>query len=120
MLRSTFPNLVIILLALSLSSCASTGFNDSAASSETVWIDVRAVEEYRQDHIEGDMNVPLQAMSAASLSSLNIDSDADIRLYCGSGVRAGQAQAIFEQAGFSNVSNAGGISNVREARKINQ
>ena len=42
----------------------------------------------------------------------------EIRFYCASGGRAGRAQAMFEEAGFTNVSNAGGIEDAREQRQL--
>lgn len=106
-----------------LVSCASMepDLQASTVSPEAVWIDVRTVQEYQDDHIDGDRNMPLQSLNADTLvSQVGLPLDADIRLYCVAGVRAGRAQTIFEQAGFTNVSNAGGISDVREVRKLGQ
>jgi phage shock protein E len=119
--RSVFFLLLSSLLLLSCSSTMLMDANTPAANSDTVWIDVRTVEEYQEDHIDGDRNMPVQGLNAATLrSQLNLPVNTDIRLYCVSGVRAGRAQAIFEEAGFTNVTNAGGISNVRDARKLNR
>jgi phage shock protein E len=87
------------------------------AAAEPIWIDVRTVEEYASDHIEGDVNVPLAALDTAALADA-YGKDAELMLYCRSGNRAGQAQAILEAAGFSNVDNAGGIADVRQLRGI--
>lgn len=109
----------LLLLVTALASCSSVMPEHPAATAETVWIDVRTVEEYEADHIDGDRNMPVQELSSNTLrSQLNLPSDADIRLYCVSGVRAGRAKLIFEEAGFSNVINAGGISDAREARNL--
>lgn len=83
---------------------------------ETVWVDVRTVEEYQQDHIEGDLNLPLHTLEDRSLAS-RFDQDDEIMLYCRSGGRAEQALEIFEAAGFGNVHNAGGIEDAREMRE---
>lgn len=83
---------------------------------ETVWVDVRTVEEYQHDHIEGDINLPLQTLEDQSLQT-RFDQDDEIMLYCRSGVRAGQAREIFEAAGFTNVHNVGGIEDAREVRE---
>lgn len=83
---------------------------------ETVWVDVRTVEEYQQDHIKGDINLPLQTLEGLSLQS-RFDQDDEIMLYCRSGARAGQALEIFEAAGFADVHNAGGIEDAREMRE---
>lgn len=83
---------------------------------ETVWVDVRTVEEYQQDHIEGDLNLPLDTLESQLLQS-RFDQDDEIRLYCRSGGRAERALEIFETAGFSDVRNVGGIEDAREIRE---
>lgn len=84
---------------------------------DQVWIDVRTTEEYAADHIDGDANIPLAQLDATALAT-QYGKDAEIVLYCRSGNRAGQAQALLQAAGFTNVSNAGGIAEVRTQRSI--
>ena len=96
-----------------------TGFGLFAnlALADTVWVDVRTVEEHQDDHIEGDLNLPLQSLDEQALLS-TFDKDDEIILYCRSGQRAGQAMDIFRDAGFTNIINAGGINDAREQRGI--
>jgi len=89
----------------------------SSVSADPVWIDVRTIEEYQADHIEGDANIPLADIDVDKLIE-TYGKDAEIMLYCRSGNRAGQALTILETAGFSHVENAGGITDVRELRKL--
>lgn len=89
----------------------------SAVWAEQVWIDVRSDEEHQKDHIDGDAHVPLATIDADALAA-QYGKDAEIMLYCRSGNRAGQAKDLLEQAGFTNVTNAGGITAVRELRKL--
>ncbi len=98
--------------SLVLAACVS-------ASQESVWIDVRTVEEYNADHIDGDANIPLASIDAEALAAM-YGKDTQINLYCRSGNRAGQAKTILEAAGFTNVVNAGGIGDAREVRNIAQ
>lgn len=86
---------------------------------EPVWIDVRTAEEYLEDNIQGDMNIPLAVLSPESLTEI-IGRDQEIYLYCRSGNRAGQAQTLLEEAGFTNVHNAGGIEDARQMRAISK
>jgi len=86
-------------------------------SADPVWIDVRTVEEYQADHIDGDANIPLAELDAKKLAE-TYGNDAEIMLYCRSGNRAGQALTILETAGFSHLVNAGGINDVRALRDI--
>lgn len=98
-------------------SCLLAG--PATAADDAVWIDVRTVEEYSADHIDGDANVPLASIDTDALAA-RFGKDAEINLYCRSGNRAGQAKTLLEAAGFTNVNNVGGISDVRELRQIAQ
>lgn len=107
--------LFLLLFTVFLMSCSSM----QADSPDTVWIDVRTIEEYQEDHINGDRNIPIQSMSAASIvDQLGLDADTPIGLYCFSGGRAGRALTILEEAGYTNAFNAGGISDARERRGL--
>jgi phage shock protein E len=92
-------------------------FGAGAACADPVWIDVRSVEEYATDHIDGDANIPLATLDATALAT-TYGKDAELMLYCRSGNRAGQAMEILKAAGFTHVSNAGGISDVRTLREL--
>lgn len=98
--------IIRILSTLSLSLLA------SFALAEERWIDVRTIEEYQVDHIEGHANIPLATIQASGTLA-GISKDDEIHLYCRSGRRAGEAMAILEAAGFTNVVNDGGIDDVR-------
>ncbi len=87
----------------------------AALQAEPVYIDVRTVEEYAADHIEGDLNLPLAELDVAALGE-RFGKDAEIVLYCRSGNRAGQAMQQLVDAGFTQVSNAGSIDAVRKLR----
>ena len=87
----------------------------AALQAEPVYIDVRTVEEFSADHIEGDLNLPLAELDAAALAE-RFGKDAELVLYCRSGNRAGQAMQQLVAAGFTNVSNAGSIGDVRNLR----
>ena len=100
-------------LVLSLLLLTTTAF----AQSQPVWIDVRTVEEFSTDHIEGDANIPLASSDVEKLAA-EYGKDAEIMLYCRSGNRAGQAKALLEQAGFTHITNAGGITDVRKLRDL--
>ena len=107
-MKITFRKLTALLVLLA---------SASTAWAEPVWIDVLTTEECAVDHIDGDVNIPLAELDAAALAT-QYGKDAEIALYCRSGNRAGQAEALLEATGFTQVSNAGGIGDVRELRKI--
>lgn len=121
--RILSSKLLVLLFTVILASCSSMDSSQNTAASmadtDTVWIDVRTIEEYENDHIDGDRNIPIQTMSAATIiDQLGLDQDTKIGLYCASGGRAGRALIMLEEAGFTNAFNAGGISDARELRQL--
>lgn len=90
-------------------------FTSAGAAADPVYIDVRTVEEFSSDHIDGDLNLPLAELDADALAA-RFGKDAELVLYCRSGNRAGQALDKLVAAGFSNVSNGGGIADMRKLR----
>ena len=100
--------------------CLAIGlFFSTSVFADTVWIDVRSVEEYQADHIEGDVNMPFRQIGGL-IEQLVADKDADIRLYCVVGVRAGIALLTLKSKGYTNVSNVRGIDDVRKLRNISE
>ncbi len=87
------------------------------AFAEARWVDVRSEEEYREDGIPGDPNIPHEAAVEEVLRRFP-DKSTELRLYCRSGRRAGLALDALKQAGYTKVSNAGGIEEVRKARGL--
>jgi phage shock protein E len=86
-------------------------------NAEALWVDVRSEQEYQQSHITGDLHIPYQSI-VAGLEKDSIEKDATIKLYCRSGGRAGKAKKSLEAAGYTDVSNAGGIDDVRKERNL--
>ncbi|PCI43689.1 MAG: sulfurtransferase [Moraxellaceae bacterium] len=101
------------LLPLSFLSLSSLSY------AETVWIDVRTSVEYSLDSIEGDVRIS-HGDIVQEASQLFPNKDTEIRLYCRSGGRAGVALSSLKKAGYSNVSNAGGIEDARKERGLSQ
>ena len=72
--------------------------------------DVRTPEEYSEKHFAGAENLPIQDIEAGKMP--DIDKSTKIYLYCRSGVRAASAAKYLSEAGFVNVVNLGGLSDV--------
>lgn len=87
----------------------------AALADQAVWIDVRTAEEYAEHHIDGEINIPHQQI-AEQIGQHVTDKNAEIRLYCRSGKRAGIAKKALEEAGYTHVINAGGIGDVEPVR----
>lgn len=109
-------NKMALVMSLSLALFCS-GLAAAEADNVTVWIDVRSSVEHMVTSIEGD---PLISHSdiVEGVSALYPDSDTQIKLYCLSGGRAEQAKVALEHAGYTNVSNVGGIEDARKLRQL--
>lgn len=70
-----------------------------------VLLDVRSEDEYREGHVEGSINIPLNKLAA-----INLPKENPIFVYCLSGGRAGRAAAFLNKMGYEAV-NIGGVSN---------
>ena len=84
------------------------GVKEYSTTDGAVLLDVRTPDEYRQGHIPGSKNVPLQSIS--KVAGMIDNKSTSIFVHCLSGARSGQAAAILKQMGYTNVKNIGGIS----------
>lgn len=84
------------------------GVKEYSVTDGAVLLDVRTPDEYRQGHIPGSKNVPLQSIDKVTVMINN--KATPIFVHCLSGSRSRQAAAILQQMGYTNVKNIGGIS----------
>ena len=84
------------------------GVREYNATPGAVLLDVRTPDEYRQGHIPGSKNVPLQSID--KVAGMIDNKATPIFVHCLSGARSRQAAAVLQQMGYSNVKNIGGIS----------
>ncbi|HEX9244261.1 MAG TPA: rhodanese-like domain-containing protein [Anaeromyxobacter sp.] len=69
-------------------------------------VDVRTQAEFRSGAYKGAVNVPLDQLS----SKLGkIPKDRPVVVYCASGSRSALAARVLRNAGYADVSNAGGL-----------
>ena len=73
-----------------------------------VLLDVRSPQEYREGHIPGSKNVPLQQLD--KVEEVTEDKDSILYVYCHSGARSRQAVSLLQAMGYTNVHNIGGIA----------
>ena len=78
---------------------------------EAVLLDVRTPQEYREGHIPGSKNVPLQTID--KMVDLAENKDKALYVYCYSGARSRQAVSHLQHMGYTNVTNIGGIAAYR-------
>ncbi|WNL45618.1 rhodanese-like domain-containing protein [Dyella sp. BiH032] len=65
-------------------------------------LDVRRADEYRDGHIAGALNIPVEHL-AERYTALGVPREREIVVYCASGRRAARAQALLAAQGYSHV-----------------
>ena len=69
-------------------------------------IDVREPQEYRAEHVDGALNLPLSDLENNTISVLeDISLDTELIVYCRSGGRAQVACRLLKQHGFEHIRN---------------
>ncbi|MAF16248.1 MAG: sulfurtransferase [Marinomonas sp.] len=111
--QTPFKHMLLILLAViiaifSIHALASKRSDIAwqALEQGAVLIDVRTASEYRADHIEGAVNMPLSSLSKLANP---LDRDKAVVVYCRSGSRASHAKRQLYDMGFTHVLNGGGL-----------
>ncbi|WP_240622992.1 rhodanese-like domain-containing protein [Schaalia canis] len=85
---------------------SSTASTQNVAPSDMTIIDVRTPEEYAEGHLEGAVNIDIQAEDFKEQIAA-LDPAGNYAVYCRSGNRSGQAVSFMESAGFTSVQNLG-------------
>lgn len=106
----TYIKIPLLLIAMILSSIC---------YADAVWIDVRSSVEHAIDNIDGDPLISYEEITKG-VNELFPDKSTEIYLYCRSGRRADVAMHELQEAGYTNVSNVGGIYDVRKERGLVQ
>lgn len=119
MRRSITIPLSAIALLLGLTACASASGSSGESgahevTSETILLDVRTPEEYAAGHLDGARSLDFNGGEVAAAIP-ELDPDAEYLVYCRSGNRSGQAIALMEQAGFTNLTNLGSLEAAAQA-----
>lgn len=83
-----------------------------SADENIILLDVRTPEEYREVHIPHSISLPLNELKSGITKAAK-NKDAEIIVYCLSGMRAAQACRQLAYMGYTNVSNMGGIQSWR-------
>jgi len=126
--QTKFKNLIILILlifAILFVACVPTTSGVTIITSseayemmnnldDFVLIDVRTSNEFRQQRIEGAINIPHNEIvywaENNQLSNYPISKDAVILVYCQSGNRSRTASRQLSGLGFTNVHDFGGIN----------
>jgi phage shock protein E len=81
-----------------------------------VVLDVRSADEYAGGHLPNAVNLPVQEIGQrmAEVDRLVAgDKTRPVVVYCGKGGRAGKAKQALEAAGYSSVTNGGGLGDLQ-------
>jgi len=73
-----------------------------AAGRAPILLDVRTPEEYRDGHVAGALNVPVDDL-AARHGAIGISRDTEVVVYCKSGRRAARARDTLRSLGYTHV-----------------
>ncbi|MGE7139604.1 rhodanese-like domain-containing protein [Luteibacter sp. NPDC031894] len=73
-----------------------------AAHEAPLLLDVRTPAEYREGHLAGALNVPVDEV-AARHGALAVAHDRELVVYCKSGKRAARARETLQSLGYTNV-----------------
>ena len=84
------------------------GVQEYKNTAGAVLLDVRSPQEYREGHIPGSQNVPLQQLD--KVEEVTENKDTVLYVYCRSGARSRQAVSLLNHMGYTNVHNIGGIA----------
>ena len=82
-----------------------------------VIIDVRTPGEYAMGHAQNSVNLDFYAPTFSE-EFQKLDKSKKYELYCRTGNRSGQAEAMMKQAGFVDVKNVGGLDEAGQLYKF--
>ena len=85
-----------------------SGLNAFRETPGALLLDVREEEDYHAGHIPGSTFISLQAIPTPVLQTVS-DKDTPLFVYCYRGNRSRYAVSILKEAGYTNVTNIGGI-----------
>lgn len=84
------------------------GVKEYGETRGAVLLDVRTPQEYREGHIPGSRNIPLQEIE--TVRAAVGERDTPVFVYCHSGARSRQAVGALQRMGYLHVKNIGGIA----------
>ena len=70
-------------------------------------LDVRTPAEYAEGHLPGAINIPHDEL-ASRFDELGVERDVEVVVYCRTGRRAGLAESVLVETGFSSVLDLNG------------
>lgn len=84
------------------------GIEKYKVTAGAVLLDVRTPAEYREGHIPGSTNLPLQEIDRAE--KLIDNKDTPVFVHCRSGARSRTACGLLRKMGYTDINDIGGIA----------
>jgi len=97
---------VMAVLGLAVGLVGTLNFGNAAGATEDapLIIDVRTAEEFAAGHLEGAINIPLDADPEEFRAQIDaLDRAGDFVLHCGTGARADRVAAFMADQGFTGL-----------------
>lgn len=115
-MRRALLLLVTALLGLTtVTACSGSTAAPTIDPTGATVIDVRTPAEYAEGHLDGAVNIDVQDQALFEAALTDLDPDAAYVVYCRSGNRSAAATAQMVAAGFSDVTDAGGLQTAADA-----
>lgn len=110
-MKQLFGFFLVAITAFALNSCSAQQKQDNK---KVFYVDVRTPQEYAEGTAPGAVNIPLNEIQ----QRINeFKGKEQIVVFCRSGNRSTQAEAILKQNGFTNVINGGTWQSVSQMIK---
>jgi len=122
LVRIVLSAIAVIALGGTVAGCSSDGSSSTSSPSisvtaDTTLIDVRTPSEFAAGHLEGAQNIDVQS-ATFDQQIAGLDKNASYVVYCRSGNRSAAAVSQMEAAGFTNLQDAGGLTEASEATGV--
>ncbi|MCQ4313532.1 rhodanese-like domain-containing protein [Pseudomonas stutzeri] len=110
---------LLLLLMISTTTAIAGDIDKSAALAalqrpDSILIDVRTAKEHSEGSLPGSTRIEAQDL-AERIADVAPDKHAPVILYCRTGRRSSAAQDLLQQLGYSQVINAGGYDDLKQA-----
>lgn len=111
--------LLLITLALALTSAAACSTTTSSDYSKTAIIDVRTAEEYAAGHLEGAVNIDVESPTFQAVIE-SLPTEEAYAVYCRTGRRSAVAKEKMDASGFTAVADLGSLEDAASStgRKV--
>ncbi len=107
---------VLLILTLIFTFSLNSTFAKNTKSTPII-IDVRTQGEWNLEHVKGALHIPIsqfsKRLSEIQKATKNKKTN-EIIVYCAVGGRASKAKTILENKGYTKVTNAGGLEDMRK------